>query len=62
MGGRGASNVTEPGSDDLSAGHAATDATATLPAHAAPAATPTSVPTSGADAPPPTEPKAAKEP
>jgi signal peptidase I len=62
MGVRGASNVTEAGSDDVLSGHTATDATATLPAQAAPTATPTSVPTSGDDAPPPKKPKTPKEP
>jgi signal peptidase I len=59
MNGRGASNVTDPGSDDAPTGHASADTTATLPAQATPAAAPTSI---DAAPPPPTEPKAPKEP
>jgi len=62
MGRRGASNVTEAGSDDVPSGHTATDATATLPAQAAPTGAPTAVPASGDDGPPPKEPRASKEP
>jgi signal peptidase I len=56
---RGASNVTDPASDDALTGHAATDTTATLPAEAAPTPAPVED-----EAPPkePTQSKAPKEP
>jgi signal peptidase I len=59
MSGRGAPNVTAPGSEDVPSGHAATDATATLPAESTPSPVP---PVDEAAPPKKKEPKATKEP